>query len=288
MNRKYISLITLVVILVFGACNNHEEKEAMSLFASSSELFEEGSYDDALLMLDSLNKSFPKEIEARKEALNLMRKIKLAKSQQDSLSFVSEMQTLVQFSDSLYKDFVLVEAPKMPDENVIRYKGYNPSLNAPQANFLDCYIASDGTLELVAGTSSNHLQGVTYIIVKNSKEDSYIASDTLAYDGGMNYRYTDYGQHYERLIFTDAKALRIASFIASSENNNKLEVSFGLDNGRMGKPFELAPKAKQAITESYRYAKALADLKELQKGLDNHEKRLLLESKRKRKEALQL
>lgn len=252
---------------------------------TANQYFKQEKYDEALQVLDSLNKTYPKEVEAREQALSLRRTIRLVRSSQDSLQFSHQLEILVQFTDSLYREFVLVEVPGMPDENIIRYKGYNPSASNEKGTFLDCYIANDGTLELIAATSGRRIEGIAFIAVNESVGNTFVTSDTLAYDGGVNYRFENLGHHYERLTYTGDRAIKVAGFIANAPEDSTIKVTFGLENGKLGKSFILNPTAREAISKSYKYAKGLIDIAELQRSLDTHTRRLLLENERRAKEA---
>lgn len=286
MNTRSIYAISAGAMLLLSACESDESKGANSMLDTANQYYQQEVYDEALQLLDSLNKVYPKEVEARQQALALSREVRIARSRRDSLEIVPRMEALVQYTDSLYREFRLVEAPNMPDENIIRYKGFDPSLANPRGSFLDCYIANDGTLELIAATSGASTQGIAFVQVQESTGHTFVSSDTLAYDGGLNYRFQDLGRHYERLTFTGDKAIKIASFVANAPERATLKVTFGLENGKKGSAFDLDKKAREAITKSYQYAKGLLDIAELQRGLDTHSRRIVLENERKAKEAI--
>lgn len=286
MNKRSIYILSIGTLLLLSACESKERKGASAMLDTASQYYQQEAYEEALQLLDSLNKVYPKEVEAREQALALSREVRLARSRRDSLAIIPRMQALIQYTDSLYREFSLVEAPGMPDENIIRYKGYDPSSANPQDSFLDCYIASDGTLELIAATSGADTQGVTHIQVSESVGNTFVSSDTLAYDGGLNYRFQDLGRHYERLTFTGEKAIKVASFITNAPERATIKITFGRENGKKGRVFNLDKRAKEAITKSYLYAQGLLDIAELQRGIDTHSRRLLLETERQTKEAI--
>lgn len=286
MMKKYIYVVSVGVLSLFSSCVSQEEKAANAMLDAASQYYQQEAYDEALQLLDSLNKVYPKEVRAREQALELSREVRLARSHRDSLEIIPRMEALIHYTDSLYRDFTLVKAPGMPDENIIRYKGYDPSAVNARGLFLDTYIANDGTLQLIAATSGTSPIGVTHILVTESTGNTFISSDTLAYDGGLNYRYEDLGRHYERLTFAADKALRVAGFIANAPERATLKVAFGLQNGKKSRSFALDNKAREAITKSYCYAQGLLDIAELQRGLDRHNRRLQLENDRKAKEAI--
>lgn len=286
MKGKWIYLILVVASLSLLACDSKEKKAANSMLETASKYFQQEAYNEALMLLDSLNKVYPNEVEARQQALALSREIRLAISREDSLEIVPQMQELIQYTDSLYGEFTLVEVPNMPDENIIRYKGYDPSSTNASGTFLDCYVTNDGTLEIIAATSGTSFQGVNHIQVFESKSNTFVTSDTLEYDGGLNYRFQDLGRFYERLTFSGERAMKMGSFIANAPESATLKVYFRSKDGKKGRVLQLDNRSREAITMSYQYVKALMDIAELQRRLDTHDRRLQIENARKAKEAI--
>lgn len=273
--HKTLGLLVLLGLGLFG-CNSKERKAADALLRTADSLFLSENYDDAILLLDSINKTFPKEIDARRSALEKLKEVKMARSRKDSLEVSVRLDELIVYSDSLYNHFDLIEAPGMPDENIIRYRGYNPSLQNAQASFLDCYVDYDGTLVLVASTSATKTLGVRSIKVSNMTNDTYLYSDTIPYDGGNNYRFEDLGRVYERLTFRGEKAYRIASFIANTSEGVGVRITFEREDGGQGPSFVLSKAAVEAVTYSYRYAVSLDEMKDINRRLETHNKRLQL------------
>lgn len=256
MNKRSIYILSIGTLLLLSACESKERKGASAMLDTASQYYQQEAYEEALQLLDSLNKVYPKEVEAREQALALSREVRLARSRRDSLAIIPRMQALIQYTDSLYREFSLVEAPGMPDENIIRYKGYDPSSANPQDSFLDCYIASDGTLELIAATSGADTQGVTHIQVSESVGNTFVSSDTLAYDGGLNYRFQDLGRHYERLTFTGERQSRslVLSLMPLKERPSRL-----LSDGRMAKRVGYSTWTKERRRQSPRATCTLKD-----------------------------
>lgn len=283
---RVLYILSAGVMLLLSACESEETKGANTMLDTANQYYQEEAYDEALQLLDSLNKVYPKEVEAREQALALSREIRLARSRRDSLEIVPRMEALIQYTDSLYHEFTVVEAPSMPDETIIRYKGYNPASANPKGSFLDCYVDYDGTLELIAATSGTSTQGIAYIQVSENVGNTFVSSDTLVYDGGLNYRFQDLGHHYERLTFTGEKAIRVASFISNAPEHATLRVTFGLENGKKGRAFNLDKRTREAISKSYYYAKGLQDVSELQRELETHNRRIALDNERKAKDAI--
>ena len=78
-------LIFIVAGLLMAGCGNSEKKQAEALLQEARTQFLEGQIDAARATLDSLRKTFPTVIEARKGALRLHQEIEL-KAAQDEMA----------------------------------------------------------------------------------------------------------------------------------------------------------------------------------------------------------
>lgn len=78
-------LIFIVAGLLMAGCGNSEKKQAEALLQEARTQFLEGQIDAARATLDSLRKTFPTVIEARKGTLRLHQEIEL-KAAQDEMA----------------------------------------------------------------------------------------------------------------------------------------------------------------------------------------------------------
>ena len=275
---RHLLIYTWIAItaLVMSSCTSKEHKGANEMLSHATTLLEENQWEEALTLLDSLHHAFPKEVELRRKAFELSKKIKDQMSLKDSAEIAPKLQLLEEEANKLYQDFTLIEAPyEMSDENILRYQGYDPSKN-PASPFLDCYITYDGTLQMVAGLSASQEVGSVGICVSGSKAETYVMSDTIVYDGGRNYRYKYLSRYYERLTLSPEAAMRIGAFVQNLPHTEQICISFLLSNKNLGHSFQLNSTARRAIEASYQYARLLREMDEMDKRLYRHEQRKTL------------
>lgn len=87
--KKKIKIV-LAAVLLLVACNTDKTKEyADELLQKASTQFEQKQYDAALMAIDSLRRTYPKAIDARKQALTLQQDIEL-KQAQEQLAVVDQ------------------------------------------------------------------------------------------------------------------------------------------------------------------------------------------------------
>ncbi len=80
----------LLIILMQTACQDAKQQEAARMLDRAGQLFDELRYDRALIVIDSLRKTYPGALETRKQALRLQQNIELKRSQEE-LSRVDSM-----------------------------------------------------------------------------------------------------------------------------------------------------------------------------------------------------
>ena len=80
MSRKISALA--VIVMLFCACGV-VRADAMRLAAECEDLYDNGRYDAALSLIDSLRRTYPEVTGARKKAFVIYQKAELAKAQED-------------------------------------------------------------------------------------------------------------------------------------------------------------------------------------------------------------
>lgn len=284
MKQKAYILI-LFSLLLLTSCENKEQKAAQQLFEEAQEMVLNEQFEDALILLDSLQNSYPELVDIRRKAFELSKALRIEQGRKDSLVIVPELKIMELKADSLYKSFSLIEAPDMPDENILRYKGYDPSVNS-SSPFLDCYLTPDGELKLVAGISAIYPIKSIYVKVYDSKQERFEVSDTIPYDGGLNYRYEYLSRYYERLTFSSPAASRVASFISEAPDYEQIRLIFYREDGSSMPAFTLNNRAKEAIKGTYEYYLLLQKMLQMDQQLRQHEQRLFQREQDKARENL--
>ena len=88
--RKLTTVAILMLAILLTACQDAKQQEAARMLERAGQLFDEQRYDRALIVIDSLRKTYPGAIETRKQALRLQQNIELKRSQEE-LSRVDSM-----------------------------------------------------------------------------------------------------------------------------------------------------------------------------------------------------
>lgn len=266
-------MILFISSLFLCSCLSKEEKAAEKWLQDTQQLLSRQEYDLALALIDSLHLKYPTLVKIRKEALLLEKEIKLKKSTSDSAKVAPLLVKMKMELDSLIPLFYKDTIPDMPEETILRYKNHDPIKKDPSLPFLDAYLEQNGRLQVIAGCSGSATRNIEYIEVEEQASQTKVNSDTILYDGGRNYRYTDLGITYERLTISTSAGERIASLIANTLPKAKIKVTFYLKGNKPSISFYLPESSKKAISVSYHMYRTYVDIRTIEDILDKHKRR---------------
>ena len=91
---KRLVLSAMAVLLLVSCGENESQKQAEAMLEKAGVCYEQGQYNQALIVIDSLRKIYPNAIDTRKKALKLYQDIELKKAQQELLITDSLLQTV--------------------------------------------------------------------------------------------------------------------------------------------------------------------------------------------------
>ena len=76
-----VTLAACTTLLLASCGGNAVEKQAGKLLEEAKAQYDKGEYDGAIMLVDSLRKTYPKAIEARKQGLRLLQEAELKRAQ---------------------------------------------------------------------------------------------------------------------------------------------------------------------------------------------------------------
>lgn len=91
--RKLMIMCALAALM--AACGENKHLEAEALLEQASSLFDQGNYDEALTIIDSLRKVYPNAIDTRKRALTLQQNVELKQTQEELAVVDSMLQAVI-------------------------------------------------------------------------------------------------------------------------------------------------------------------------------------------------
>lgn len=263
---KYSNIFVVLALalssITIGCSGADEKRQAESLFVLAESAAQNGDYDRAIALLDSLDKTYPKQIENRRKGAHLRART-MEDSVRASLSDIDRRIALEQLkADSLSQFISKVDNPIEPYFVAKTMVGKSIVGNTG----LESRMAPDGMFYLISslkGSATKHEK----IEVKS---DGHIASTSVVrHDGERN----DRTMGYEVIHFMEGECLDVAKFIYDYRNS-QISVSFV----GSGKPYSinLDSDSRDAIATLYEASQSILTQKKLQLERAKLEKQLQL------------
>ena len=199
--------------ITLAACNQ-TEKEAQARLDNARKMYERNELFAAKSEIDSVRALYPKEYKALKEGLALMRQVELKEAERTIAFCDSLLPIKIEEAETLKKGFTFEK-----DSVYEEIGNYIWKQQTIERNVQRCYIRSGvnekGEIYLASvfygGAPINHTG------IKVSTPDGQFAETaSIAYDGGVNYRFKDLGKTTEVVTYKGEKGLDAAKFIATN------------------------------------------------------------------------
>jgi len=264
---KKSAICIALAAITLAACNQ-TEKEAQARLNNARSMYERNEFFAAKSEIDSIRALYPKEYKVLKEGLTLMRQIELKEAERTIAFCDSLLPIKIEEAEALKKGF------NFEKDSVYEEIGnYIWKQQTIERNVQRCYIRSGvnekGEIYLASvfygGAPINHTG------LKVSTPDGQFAETaSIAYDGGVNYRFKDLGKTTEVVTYKGEKGLDAAKFIATNVKERIKAEYTG------GKPYTIyiADGDKKAIAATYDLATVLSDLENLIKEKDKSTNRI--------------
>lgn len=264
---KKSAICIALAAITLAACNQ-TEKEAQARLNNARSMYERNEFFAAKSEIDSLRALYPKEYKVLKEGLALMRQVELKEAERTIAFCDSLLPIKIEEAEALKKGF------NFEKDSVYEEIGnYIWKQQTIERNVQRCYIRSGvnekGEIYLASvfygGAPINHTG------IKVSTPDGQFAETaSIAYDGGVNYRFKDLGKTTEVVTYKGEKGLDAAKFI-STNTKERIKAEY-----TGGKPYTIyiADGDKKAIAATFDLATVLSDLENLIKEKDKSTNRI--------------
>lgn len=268
-NIKKMACTAAAVALLVGAVScgksGKASEESLAMLESARMLTERGDYENSILLLDSLCKTFPAETDAVKAAMHL-------KAQTLEKSFVAQLSQMdsiiaanVPVVESIAPRFKTVKTPEMVEGyRVLATIAGKELINRTD---IEPRIDDGGNLYIVSllhGVPAQHDR--LRVTAKGGGSAETVA---VPYDKSRNYRFNDDGISNEMVTFRYDECADFCRFIADNADA-ALSLTFV---GKKQHTVPLSADMKQAIVESFKYSTAI------RAGLKAEHDKLLLTKK---------
>ena len=248
---KITKIAIIAAIAISGiSCGNSGKTsdEAEAMLNEAQQMSDEGRYDSAVVMLDSLCKTRPTETDAVKQAMHL-------KAQTLEKSFVAQMaqvDSIIAANAPIVEQIApMLKGVKTP-EMVEGYRVVASIAGKELINRTDIEprIDDGGNLYIVSllhGVAAEHDH------LRVSCGAGSAETKAVPYDKSRNYRFSDDGVTNEMVTFRYDECADFCQFIADNADA-KLSLTFV---GKKQHTVPLGDAVKRAIVQSYRYSTAI-------------------------------
>ncbi|MDR3339380.1 MAG: hypothetical protein LBT25_04650 [Candidatus Symbiothrix sp.] len=249
------------------SCSNNKDK-ALIYFENAQDLYKTGDYIAARQALDTIKILFPKEFEVLQQSLQLSRRIEI-KIQERNAVFCDSMLLIRQAeADSMKPDFLFEKNPDYDEKG--KYIDKRQLLeNRLQRSYIRSDVDESGEITLAGVYYGSQPIHHSRLKISN-RNGEYVETQDIAYDGGMNYSFVDFGMTTEVVSYTEGKDSNVIKFIHDNKNQDLKAEYLG------GKHYSLTISQgdKNALAKTLELSVILSDIERLKKEKEKAAKRL--------------
>lgn len=251
MKKYYVACLALALALT--GCDN-AKREAQERLEKARTYYENNDFFAARSEIDSLRAQYPKEIEALKEALTLMRQVDLKEAERNIAFCDSLMPIRLHEADSLKAGFTFEKDSAYEEIGNYIWKQQTIERNV-QRCYVRCGVDENGEMYLASVYYGGHPIDHTSIKL-STPEGLYAETASIPYDGGVNYHFKDMGSTTEVVTYKGTNGQDAIKFIYDHAQE-RIRVEY-----KGGKPYVIymAEADKKALVATYNLATALTDI----------------------------
>lgn len=240
-------LILASVLLLSVSCSDNGKKAAEALYNEAQSAYDAGQYNDAKVLLDSIDHNYRKCIDVRKLAQVLMYKINLEIEKNNNIETAKLLEeTSTKINDITQKYFIF-EKSEYDELGRYIYNGTEVEKNV-QRSYIHAAVDEYGVTQLIStysgGKDINHT--ALRIIASNGES---ILTETIPYNDGSNYKYVIDGTHYESVTYKGEKDNGALAFVASHADDKGLKAVLIGENKEF--PVTISAKEREALAISF-------------------------------------
>jgi tetratricopeptide (TPR) repeat protein len=258
---------TIILALLVCACNS-ETKNAQTMLRQAQYLYENSKYEQAKAVADSIKILYPKNGAVLKKNLQLLRQIEIKETEKTVILCDSLLPLRETEFESMKSGFIY-EKNEEYDEAGKYFEKSQKIENKLQRSYLRCNTNENGEFFLASVYYGN--APINHSSLKASLADGTAAeTETVPFDGGLNYRFKDLGMTTEVVTYQKDKGLGVAMLIYNnSKQNIKLEYLGG-------KRFTttVSQADKNSVVKTVELASLIAEINKIKNEREKATKRL--------------
>ena len=246
-----------MLVPIFTECQPKDEARATMLVRDAHVLVDNGQWNSAQLLLDSVHRTYPKQVQQRRMAKALQDSITYLQAQQTLTYSDSLLQTLLPKVDALLKDFRYEKNEQYEDHGRYVHRLLSTGSNTSR-NFLQAYVSDDRVT-----TVKSYYYGATRV---DQSAITLAANTETARFSGANHTFEAGGWH-DIMTIDDAPALELLNFV-NTHTADRIRVHGEGKNGTSAWTYYLTDKEKTSLSRTYELGFLMKDIRLLEQHIN--------------------
>lgn len=254
--KSSVKWLLALPIVVLAACQPSEEQRASALVTEAHSLVDDGQWRQARIVLDSLHRTYPKQVAQRRAAKALGDSLTYMEAQRSIAYADSLLQMLLPQADELLRQFRYEKDDRYEDHG--RYVSrLLATSNNTSRNFLQAYVRDD---------RMTVVKSFYYGAGQVEQQALYLSADgEEAAFRGNNHSFNAEGWH-EIMTLEDEAALELLNFV-STHTDSRVRVRGEGSAPNKAWVYYLTDKEKTALTQTYQLGFLMKDIRQLEEIL---------------------
>lgn len=250
-------LLMMCLCCTLFSCNDTEKKAEEKLQAARN-AFEQGNYNEAKILIDSIKTLYPKAFDVRRAGIGLMQEIELKEQERSLLYLDSMLQAKQQVFDAIKSKYIF--------EKEAEYQNIGHYLHPSQVieknlhrSFLRFQVDENGIMSMTSIYCG--FRNIHHIAVKVIAPDGSFAETPASKD---SYETTDLGEKIEKADYKMGEDGNVMGFLYLNKDNN-IKVQY---QGERPYSTAMSPTDRQALADVYELAQLLSSISEIKKNME--------------------
>lgn len=263
MIKELLFPLILIIILMSSCKVNQEqtsnpEQEADNLLREVQTLIDNGSWRNALVLIDSIHETYPNLKNQRNRAKSLSDSITYLEAQRTATYLDTLLPPLLDQVDKLIEQkFMYEKNDKYENNGRFVHRLLSTDKNTSR-NFIQAYVRDD-RMTIVKSYYYGNKPVIQNSVTLLSESEQIVFS-------GSNHHFTTQG-HHEIMTLENDQALSFLNFI-STHQESRIRVKGSGTDANSSWIYYLNEKEKNALADTYRLGWLMKDIKQIEEMLD--------------------
>lgn len=257
--KIYRYCLSALCLAMAMSCTDNGQKQAENLLQQAQTAYESGEYNDAMVLLDSIDAAYPKCFDVRKAGRVLGYKVNLKVEENNEAETAKLIEEYANKINETTQKYFVYEKSEYDELGRYIFKGSEVEKNV-QKTYIHAAVDEYGVTQLISTYSGG--KNINHTALKIVASDgTTVMTEHIPYNDGSNYQYVIDGTHYESVTYVGEKDNGVLAFIASHADDKSLKAYLITEQNGKTKdvPVQLSANQRNSLSASYELGVALAE-----------------------------